>query len=161
VGNVNLAIQSERMVKNGTPTLARRRDNSWRGSNEKLIVRWRTCGKTKGLGTGANFRGVGARQTVDKITMWLGGTEKRDDEEFCGLFIFEFDEEGRISNHVIERAEGDDGWDAEPSKWIGLTDWLLGRFGKGFNEREPGLALGYQRLGRKRNDSCGASARRV
>ena len=115
-----------------------------KNSNEKLIVRWRTCGKTKGLGTGAGYKGIGARQTVDKITAWLGGDEKRDDAEFCGKFIFEFDEEGRILVHVIERAE--EGWD--PSQWengfgrvVGLTDWLLGRLG-GSGEREAGIALG-------------------
>lgn len=161
LGNVNLEVQSERMVKNGTPTILGDYSRDSAGcSYEKLIVRWRTCGKTKGLGTGANFRGIGAKQTVDKITMWLGGAEKRDDEEFCGLFIFEFDEEGRVLRHVIERAEGGDGWDTEPSKWIALTDWLLGRFGKGFAEREPGLALGYERLGRKGGTRDHASARR-
>ena len=149
------------MVKNGSPALmARDRYDDGARPNEKLVVRWRTCGKTKGLGTGANFRGVGAKETVDKITHWLGGAEKRDDEEFCGLFIFEFDEEGRIWNHVIERAEGRDGWDTGPGKWIGLTDWLLGRLGRGFAERTPGLALGYERLQRKHPDRNSGDPRR-
>jgi len=146
VGNVHLEIQSERMVKSGTPVLSsigKDLDRSGDAS-EKLIVRWRTSGKTKGLGTGDNYRGIGAKQTVDKITFWLAGTEKRDDEEFCGLFIFEFDHEGRIKKHVIERAEGGEGWDTGMGKMVGLTDWLLGRFGKGFlDQPPPGLAVGY------------------
>lgn len=103
-------------------------------------MRWRTCGKTTGLGTGANYKGIGAKQRVDKITAWLGGDE-RDDGEFCGLFIFEFDEEGRIMNHVIERAEGGEGWDNRFGRVVGLTDWLLGRLG-GREKEIGGLALG-------------------
>ena len=93
------------------------------------------------MGTGANYKGIGAEQRVDKITEWLGGDEKRDDSEFCGLFIFEFDEEGRIVNHVIERAEGGEGWDNGVGRVVGLTDWLLGRLG-GREKEVGGLALG-------------------
>ena len=64
---------------------------------EQLIVRWRTVGKTKGKGTGAFYKGIGGRESVDKITEWLGGGKGEDDsKEFTGLFIFEFDEEGNI-----------------------------------------------------------------
>ena len=130
------------MVKNGAlpPHLsASGRSNG--NSNEKLIVKWRTCGKTKGLGVGARYKGIGARQRVDKITEWLGG-DARDDEEFCGLFIFEFDEEGRVSSHVIERVEGGEGWDKNVGRVVALTDWLLGRF-NGKDKPVEGLALGY------------------
>ena len=121
--------------------------------NEKLIVRWRTCGKVKGLGVGGSYKGIGARQKVDKITEWLGGDVQRDDEEFCGLFIFEFDEEGRVLNHVIERAEGGENWDnGVGSRVVGLTDWLLGKFG-GKERSMEGLALGYvSNVNRRRGD---------
>ena len=143
---MNLEILSERVVKNGGASLpylnaSSNKSSSNSGGNEKLIVKWRTCGKTKGLGTGARYKGIGARQRVDKITEWLGG-DARDDEEFCGLFIFEFDEEGRVSSHVIERAEGGEGWDKSVGRVVALTDWLLGRF-NGKDKPVEGLALGY------------------
>lgn len=134
VGNVKLVILSERIVKNGPS------DSSSGG--EKLIVRWKTCGKTKGKGTGALYRGISASEQVDKITEWLGG-DARDDEEFCGLFIFEFDEEGRIVTHTIEHAEEGGNLD-KASRVVTVTDWLLGRAkGKGTKEEGvgvPGLA---------------------
>ena len=131
VGNVKLDIMSERMVKNGSPS---------KSCNEKLIVRWKTCGKTRGKGMGALYRGIGASEQVDKITEWLGG-DARDDEEFCGLFIFEFDEEGRIVSHTIEHAEEGGSWE-RASKVISVTDWLLRRLGRKEQEVQ-GLALGY------------------
>jgi hypothetical protein len=142
IGNITLKIISERMVKNGaTHPVPGMSGKLNKGVGEKLIVRWRTCGKTKGLGMGAGYKGIGAKQSVDKITQWLGG-DARDDEEFTGLFIFEFDEEGRVSNHIIERAEGGDNWDSGVGRVVGLTDWLLGRFGRNDKGME-GLALGY------------------
>ena len=128
-------------MKNGgsSPSTYSSKKSSY--GSEKLIVRWKTCGKTKGLGVGARYQGIGARQRVDKITEWLGG-DVRDDEEFCGLFIFEFDEEGRVSSHVIERADGREGWDNSVGRVVALTDWLLGRF-NGKEKPVEGLALGY------------------
>ncbi|KAK0508216.1 hypothetical protein JMJ35_009300 [Cladonia borealis] len=92
VGNVRLDILSERITRS---------HSSSSDCPERLIVRWKTCGKTKGKGMGAFYKGIGASEQVDKITEWLGG-DARDDEEFCGLFIFEFDGEGRILEHTIE-----------------------------------------------------------
>ncbi|KAG7010126.1 ras-related protein [Physcia stellaris] len=109
LGNVKLIILSERMVKNG-PSYT-----SQAAGNERLIVRWKTCGKTK-------------------------GGDVRDDEEFCGLFIFEFDEEGRVLSHTIEHAEEGGSWD-KVGRVVSVTDWLLGKFG-GRKEKELGLAWG-------------------
>ena len=122
VGNVKLIILSERVVKNG-PTYTRIAHSHI--NNERLIVRWKTCGKTRGKGMGALYRGIGASEQVDKITEWLGG-DARDDEEFCGKFVFEFDEEGRIITHTIEHAE-DSGDLEKTSKVLSVTEWLLGR----------------------------------
>lgn len=134
VGNVKLIILSERMVKNGLPTA------HFPSSSERLVVRWKTCGKTKGKGKrmGALYRGIGAGEQVDKITEWLGG-EVSDREEFCGLFIFEFDEEGRVASHTIEHAEEGGSWD-KVGRVVSVTDWLLGRMGR--REKELGLAWG-------------------
>jgi hypothetical protein len=137
VGNVKLIILSERMVQNGgISTAAEKR-------HEKLIVRWKTCGKSKGKQSGGLYRGIGAAEQVDKITEFLGG-DARKDEEFCGLFIFEFDEEGRILNHTIEHAEEGGSWD-KTTRVISVTDWLLGRaWGKKSEDGTPALALAQE-----------------
>lgn len=126
VGNVKLVILSERMVK-AAPRA------------EQLIVRWRTIGKTRGKGTGAFYKGIGAKDNVDKITEWLGGGKGEDDrKEFTGLFIFEFDEEGRIVTHTIEHIEQGGNWDrGVGARVVGLTDWLLGEI-KGNGRGEQG-----------------------
>jgi len=134
VGNVKLIILSERMVQNGgTSTAANMR-------HEKLIVRWKTCGKSKGKQTGGLYRGIGASEQVDKITEFLGG-DRAKDEEFCGMFIFEFDEEGRILSHTIEHVEEGGSWD-KTTRVISVTDWLLGRaWGRKSEDGTPGLAM--------------------
>ncbi|KAL1306455.1 hypothetical protein AAFC00_005153 [Neodothiora populina] len=130
VGNVKLIILSERMMRSGTDF-----------KDEKLVVKWKTCGKTKNKGTGGLYRGIGASEHVDKITELLGGEEKSDQDEFCGLFMFEFDEQGRIAKHVIEHVEEGGDWEAKTGKVVSVTDWLLGRWnGKGKEEGVPGLA---------------------
>jgi hypothetical protein len=95
---------------------------------EKLVVRWQTIGKTKGKGTGALYKGIGASENVDKITEWLGGGKGEDDKkEFTGLFIFEFDEEGRLVSHTIEHVQEGGNWErGMGARVVGLTDWLLG-----------------------------------
>lgn len=144
VGNVKLIILSERVVKNGPHSYS----GSSRVGSERLIVRWKTCGKTKGKGMDALYRGIGASEQVDKITEWLGG-DARDDEEFCGLFIFEFDEEGRILTHTIEHAE-EDGSGDRASKVISVTDWLLGRAKWKSGNDIPNLALECSQHGQRR-----------
>ncbi|RDL38493.1 uncharacterized protein BP5553_02833 [Venustampulla echinocandica] len=124
VGNVKLEILSERMIKSRSlshapPSVSR---------PEQLIVRWRTIGKTRGKGTGALYKGIGAKDNVDKITEWLGGGKGEDDsKEFTGLFIFEFDEDGRILSHTIEHVQEGGNWEkGVGARVVGLTDWLLG-----------------------------------
>lgn len=132
VGNVKLIITSERMVRNGGTSVAH-------GSrDEKLIVKWKTCGKTKGKGMGGLYRGIGASEQVDKITEFLQG-DARDDEEFCGIFVFEFDDEGRIAKHTIEHAEEGGSWDRMP-RVVNVTDWLLGKVNGRKKEEMPSLA---------------------
>lgn len=142
MGNVKLDILSERMVRNGGST----------SGAERLVVRWKTCGKTKGKGVGALYRGISGseRGQVDKITEFLGGHgHERDDEEFCGLFLFEFDEEGRIITHTIEHAEEGRNWE-KMTKVISVTDWLLGKAWGKKEDEVPGLALGYCESGPRR-----------
>jgi len=124
VGNVKLEILSERMIK--APAISCSRVPSTRA--EQLIVRWRTIGKTQGKGTGAFYKGIGAKENVDKITEWLGGGKGEDDsKEFTGLFIFEFDDEGRVVSHTIEHVQEGGNWEqGVGARVVGLTDWLLG-----------------------------------
>ena len=137
VGNVKLIILSERVIKNGP--ISHIAPSNTSVNNERLIVRWKTCGKTRGKGMGALYRGIGGNEQVDKITEWLGG-DARDDQEFCGLFIFEFDEEGRVLTHTIEHAEGNDSWD-RASRVVSVTDWLLSRID--WKRKQPELAWNY------------------
>lgn len=106
---------------------------------EQLVVRWQTIGKTKNKGTGASYTGIGASDNVDKITEWLGGGKGEDDrKEFTGLFIFEFDEQGRVLSHTIEHVQEGGNWEkGVGAKVVGLTDWLLGGMKNGRGEGTP------------------------
>jgi hypothetical protein len=125
VGNVRLKILSERMVKNGCTS------TSGHMRTEKLIVRWQTCGKS-------DEQSGQASEAVEKMNNIVAGST-RPDEEFTGLFIFEFDEEGRIINHTIEHTEEGHHWD-RTFNFISVTDWLLGR-AWGRREETPSLAF--------------------
>lgn len=114
------------MVKN--PLLPASPTSSPCYRSEKLVVRWRTNGKTKNRGTGPFYKGIGRSEPIDKITEFLGGGQGEDDQrEFTGLFIFEFDEEGRIVSHTIEHVQEGGNWEkGVGARVVGLTDWLLG-----------------------------------
>ena len=117
------------------------------GQQERLIVRWRTClrsdkavGEASPTKTKALYRGIGPREQVNRFMEWLSNptsTSKREDA-FSGLFIFEFDEEGRIATHTIEHAE-EDGSAERASRVVNLTDWLIGRARNG-REKVPEFA---------------------
>ncbi|GAB7366029.1 hypothetical protein MBLNU230_g7352t1 [Neophaeotheca triangularis] len=169
VGNVRLQILSERMVRYGG-TAGRTNNTSHNGSSsdtpegdEKLVVKWKTIGKPAHRdGTGGIYRGLGltSKDPVDKIKGFIAGasagTKDKEsvsspselEEEFCGLFVFEFDSQGRISRHVIEHME--EGGNAEGfGRVVSVTEWLLG----GFRERkgeEAGLAWCADRDGGRR-----------
>jgi len=147
IGNVKLTILSERMVRNGGSAVP------LDSREEKLIVKWTTCGKTKHRdGTSGIYRGVGIRtiDPVDRIKKFIAGTTKGEHdpeaEEFCGIFIFEFDEEGRIKKHVIEHTEQGGNWD-KMTRVVSVTDWLLGRFNGRHKEDVPALAWCEERPG--------------
>ena len=125
VGNVKLNILSERLVKKGGACSP---DNS---RHEQLIVKWETCGKSKD-------KDQITSETVERITS-IGGRSRDAHDEFCGLFLFEFDEQGRIVKHTIEHTEESGQWD-RPAKVISVTDWLLGRAWRR-EEGSPSLAF--------------------
>ena len=105
---------------------------------------------------GAFYKGIGAKDHVDKITEWLGGGKGEDDsKEFTGLFIFEFDEEGRIFSHTIEHVEEGGNWEKGVGRFVGLTDWLLGSLKNGRGDNTPCPATFWiddqiRELGRRR-----------
>nr|POF17751.1 hypothetical protein CFP56_13163 [Quercus suber] len=146
VGNVKLIIISERMIRGRTGCAG------FGTKDEKLIVRWKTSGKTKHRdGTGGIYRGIGlvGKDPVDKIKDFISGTQadnpdavprRPDDEEFCGIFVFEFDEHGKIVKHIIEHTDEGGRWD-HMTRVVSVTDWLLGQFNAKDKDHVPGLAL--------------------
>jgi hypothetical protein len=121
VGNVRLDVLSERMA--GT-------EPSSTPGGEKLVVRWKTG---RSAANGSN--GGGSMTDMSRKMLSVLGTEQvpdprnptaHQDGDFHGLFIFEFDEEGRISRHTIEHVEQCNVWD-RTAKVISVTDWLLGK----------------------------------
>ncbi len=113
VGNVKLEILSERMSKQPLEFSPRRAG----AVGEQLVVRWRTVGKTKGWGLAFGGNGGGDRAAAAAA----------ESKEFTGLFIFEFDQEGRMLSHTIEHVQESGDWEKSVgAKFMGLTDWLLG-----------------------------------
>ena len=151
VGNVGLEILSLRMVQGlggSAFDLGQRlrREGSPEGGDEKLMVRWRTIGKnnnnnaqqhdTVDSGRHRNFSPhIFFNQSYAKEEEGGGGggREKRDQKgdvgkgkDFTGLFIFTFDERGRVLSHTIEHAmddylhpEEDEEWDSAGGTMVG------------------------------------------
>ncbi|KAL2265481.1 hypothetical protein VTJ83DRAFT_6581 [Remersonia thermophila] len=68
-------------------------------------------------------------------------------KEFTGLFIFDFDSEGRILSHTIEHVQETGQWEkGVGAKVVGLTDWLLGGIKGG---DAPCPAFARERWGRR------------
>lgn len=134
--------------------------------NERLIVRWKTCGKLKSPSSSSSSnsphqdRGPlynnSPHKPIDKITEWLGVRDA--DEEFHGLFIFEFDEDGRILTHTIEHAEESGSWD-KASRVVSVTDWLLGRAMGRKREKEVVGGLAWEFCGKGKMGWRGGAGR--
>lgn len=94
-------------------------------NHEQLVVRWRTIGKPTGtslLSTATKL--ARGKKNGEGVMVETHG----EDKEFTGLFIFAFDEEGRIVRHVIEHVQQHGNWEkGVGARVMGLTDWLLGR----------------------------------
>ena len=59
------------------------------------MVRWRTIGKSTRWGL--SFGGSGGADD--------GELRNADSTEFTGIFVFEFEQEGRIISHIIEHVQ--------------------------------------------------------
>lgn len=138
---------------------------------EQLVVRWRTVGggglklgmgkrgllgllnhqkqgggggETRGAGEG----GDGESTTEVKAPVGMAQAVGASNKEFTGLFIFDFDSEGRILSHTIEHVQEDGQWEkGVGAKVVGLTDWLLGGI-KGGDTPCPAFARVRFRKGR-------------
>lgn len=139
--------------------------------DERLVVRWKTEPRTdsrpfhetkevssqaSGSPQAAGADAGGASQQTSHLSsskngtnrglsVLLGGEEPifklSKEEQFTGLFIFSFDEEGRILTHTIEHADDADGWD-RTAKFVTLTDWLIGKARGSLDPApNPGLAM--------------------
>lgn len=109
IGNVKLEILAERMTSEPLTFIPR----PLGAIPEQLVVRW--CEKRKCDEAGAGGMGISLRRGVDP------------NKAFTGLFIFDFDNEGRILTHTIEQAQEGGNWEkGMGAKFVGLTDWLLG-----------------------------------
>ncbi|KAJ6783157.1 hypothetical protein PWT90_01455 [Aphanocladium album] len=125
VGNVRLEILAERMTAEPLTFLPRRPG----AIADQLVVRW--CEKKREVGGGG-----GAGAAIARSLRLGGGGGKAEDPEkaFTGLFIFDFDAEGRVLTHTIETAQEGGNWErGMGAKFVGLTDWLLGGI-----QRDPG-----------------------
>ncbi|KFG81757.1 hypothetical protein MANI_009829 [Metarhizium anisopliae] len=124
IGNVKLEILAERMTSEPLTFLPRRAG----AMPEQLVVRW--CEKRRSNGETPEPGGV-AR------SLWRGrGVDPN--KAFTGLFIFDFDAEGRILTHTIEQAQEGGNWErGMGAKFVGLTDWLLGGMRNGNDNPIP------------------------
>ncbi|OTB05434.1 hypothetical protein M426DRAFT_319973 [Hypoxylon sp. CI-4A] len=131
IGNVKLEILSERMVSQPYYSSPKRSE----AYGEQLVVKWRTAdGKPKSPNPTITEEGE------QKLDGTLRGTQSIDEKKaFTGLFIFEFDKEGRVISHTIEHVDEHGEWEKGlGAKVVGLTDWLLGGI-KGRTEGAPAL----------------------
>lgn len=124
IGNVKLEILAERMTSEPLTFLPRRAG----ATPEQLVVRWCEKRKTKDDKSGGGGSSL----------PWLRLARGVDpNKAFTGLFIFDFDAEGRILTHTIEQAQEGGDWEkGVGAKFVGLTDWLLGGM-----TRDPGAPI--------------------
>jgi hypothetical protein len=126
IGNLKLEILSERMT-----TYPVHFSPQHAGAYpEQLVVKWRTAGKSKNDASMSL-----TEQGEHKLDDTLRGTQSPGTKkEFTGLFIFEFDKDGRVISHTIEHVDQGGEWEkGVGARVVHLTDWLLG----GIKGREP------------------------
>ncbi|KAL7944612.1 hypothetical protein V8C42DRAFT_325349 [Trichoderma barbatum] len=116
IGNVKLEILAERMTTEPLTFLPRRAG----AIPEQLVVRWCEKRRVKDKDDGKHKGGI----SLPSLRLARGVDPNK---AFTGLFIFDFDAEGRILTHTIEQAQEGGDWEkGMGAKFVGLTDWLLG-----------------------------------
>ncbi|KAK1977356.1 hypothetical protein LZ30DRAFT_601455 [Colletotrichum cereale] len=136
VGNVRLSIMSERVTKQPLHFAPLHPG----AIPEQLVVRWCASGKNNGTaGTAATT--ASSSSSSSSTTGEAGG-----DKAFTGLFVFQFDAEGRILSHTIETVQEGGDWEkGVGAKVVGLTDWLLG----GMRRHGDNPSPAFEGLGKK------------
>lgn len=119
--NVKLEILSERMV------------------GEEFVVRWQTTSAEEAPATPEEQKSKDGSPT-DTILNILR-KDRSEGSGFAGMFIFGFDDMGRVEKHTIEHA--DTGMNDE-GKIIGVAEWLMrkAKRGSGLDEGGGGFVLG-------------------
>ncbi|KAJ6441753.1 Intracellular protein transport protein uso1 [Purpureocillium lavendulum] len=130
IGNVKLEILAERVTSEPMTFVPRRPGTR----PEQLVVRW--CEKRRGspcAGSSSSTSSTSAAETTRPEpggiarALWRGRAGVDPNKAFTGLFIFDFDAEGRVLAHTIEQAQEGGDWEkGMGAKFVGLTDWLLG-----------------------------------
>ncbi|KAI0542178.1 hypothetical protein GGR58DRAFT_454294 [Xylaria digitata] len=134
VGNLRLEILSERMVSQPLH-FSPRRPGAY---GEQLVVKWRTASSSSD--SDGDSRLSLTEQGEQKLDAQLRGSQTVGEKKaFTGLFIFEFDKDGRIISHTIEHVDEHGEWEkGVGARVVGLTDWLLGGI-KGRSEGGGGV----------------------
>ncbi|KAK2061177.1 hypothetical protein LY76DRAFT_539593 [Colletotrichum caudatum] len=161
VGNVRLSIVSERVTKQPLRFAPLRPG----AIPEQLVVRWCAApGRKNGSATAGGAASSTTTTTTtttstNKTTMTeeagtrgeaaaaaAAATTGSGDTAFTGLFVFQFDAEGRILSHTIETVQEGGDWErGVGAKVVGLTDWLLG----GMRRQGDSPSPAFEGLGRK------------
>ncbi|KAM5345784.1 hypothetical protein ACJ41O_011645 [Fusarium nematophilum] len=119
IGNVRIEILAERMTSEPLTFLPRRPG----AIPEQLVVRW--CEKRKEVRHDGGGSSINPVSVIARSLPFGRGVDP--DKAFTGLFVFDFDAEGRILSHTIEQAQAGGDWEGGVgAKVVGLTDWLLG-----------------------------------
>ncbi|CAJ2511094.1 Uu.00g067190.m01.CDS01 [Anthostomella pinea] len=131
IGNVKLQILSERMTSQPL-YFSPRRPGAY---GEQLVVKWRTASANGSSNKNLSLTEQGEQKLDDSLR---GSQTAGEKKSFTGLFIFEFDKDGRIISHTIEHVDEHGEWEkGVGARVVGLTDWLLG----GIKGRTEGGAL--------------------
>ncbi|KAI1368994.1 hypothetical protein F5Y08DRAFT_353515 [Xylaria arbuscula] len=119
VGNVRLEILSERMVSQPLH-FSPRRPGAY---GEQLVVKWRTASSS----SSSSSLSSDSEGEYNLDAHLRGSQTVGEKKAFTGLFVFEFDKDGRIISHTIEHVDEHGEWEkGVGARMVGLTDWLLG-----------------------------------
>ncbi|KAI9158672.1 hypothetical protein HJFPF1_06670 [Paramyrothecium foliicola] len=135
IGNVKLEILAERMTSEPLTFLPRRPG----AMPEQLVVRWTEKCKAP--------EDKDKSSSIARALRFSRGVEPN--KAFTGLFIFDFDQDGKVLSHTIEQAQEGGNWEqGMGAKFVGLTDWLLGGI-RGHNDNPIPM---FERLKKRRHE---------
>ncbi|KAI4592741.1 hypothetical protein KJ359_010501 [Pestalotiopsis sp. 9143b] len=120
IGNLRIEILSERMTTQPLHFSPHRAG----AHPEQLVVKWRTAAGQQPSSENPSLTEQGEQKLDESLS---GARRRASAREFTGLFIFEFDKDGKIISHTIEHVDQSGEWDkGVGAKVVHLTDWLLG-----------------------------------